>query len=109
MVLRKSDTIESSAVTRDVWIMILCRRDRIRLIDGVNADRCRFVRVLWEVIFNETILIVKENKRIFYPFQHISIQHNSNYSNFLINLTITRSFMARLSVKAHTNLRISCS
>ena len=80
--------------------MILCRprRDRIRLIDGVNADRCRFLRTLSEVISDETILVLKENKRNFYFFQHIFIQHNSNYSNFLINLTIIRSFNIGLSV-----------
>ena len=51
--------------------MILCRprRDRIRLIDGVNADRCRFVRTLSDVISNESILVLKENKRNFYSFQ----------------------------------------
>ena len=41
--------------------MILCRprRDRIRLIDGVNADRCRFVRKLSDVISNESILVLR--------------------------------------------------
>ena len=84
--------------------MILCRprRDRIRLIDGVNADRCRFVRVLWKFISNESILVLKENKHNFYSFQHIFIQHNSNYFNFLTNLSTKQSFIIVLLVKAHT-------
>ena len=52
--------------------MILChpRRDRIRLIDGVNADRCRFVRTLSDVISNEFILVLKK-KTQFHSFQYI--------------------------------------
>ena len=45
---------------------------------------------------------------ILYSFQHVYSTFYSNYFNFLINLSITRSFIIGLSVKAHTILCISC-
>ena len=116
------DTIESSRIHLFVWCLIndFGSSASLHLIDLVTVsvwlmgwmltgvDFCLFVRRLRDVISNESILVLKENKHNFYSFQHIFIQHNSNYFNFLINLSIIRSFIIGLSVKAHTILCISC-
>ena len=83
MVLRKSDTIESSRIHLfDVWLMILYRRCIWLTTWPYPFDwwgECWrvFVRRLRDVISNESILVLKENKRNFYSFQHIFIQFYS--------------------------------
>ena len=75
----------SSVVTRDVWLMILYRPRRCIWLTIVTVSvwlmgwmltgvDFLFVRRLWDVISNESILVLKENKHNFYSIQHIFIQ-----------------------------------